>query len=148
MAGLFAKGTAIYKGNAASPEVFTKIANVKSINGPGFQVTVIDTTTHSTVGNFREKAAVLIDPGKLSFMVNYDPADPTLAPATGLFDEMQNLTESNYQLRFPPSDALNTMMTFRGFVTGHPFTFPVDNVVEGNLEITIDGAVTFGTFTP
>ena len=148
MAGLFAKGTAIWKGNGASPEVFTKIANVKSINGPGFQVTVIDTTTHSTVGNFREKAAVLVDAGKLSFMVNYDPADATLAPATGLFDEMQNLDESNYQLRFPPSDSLNTKMAFRGFVTGHPFTFPVDNVIEGNLEITIDGAVTFGTYTP
>jgi len=148
MAGLFAKNTYLYKGDGASPENFVKIANVKSINGPGFKVTVIDTTTHSTLGNFREKAAVLVDPGTLTFMVNYDPNDATLAPATGLFNELQTLAESNYQLHFPPSDSLNTMMEFRGFVTGHPFTFPIDNVIEGNIEITIDGAVNFTTYTP
>ncbi len=146
MAGLFAKGTGLYKGNGASPEVFTKISNVKSINGPGFKVTVIDTTTHSTSGNYREKAAVLIDPGTVSFMCNYDPADATLAPATGLFNEMATLHKAHYELRFPPSDSLNTMMSWSGYITGHPFTFPVDNVVEGNIEMTIDGAVTFGTY--
>ena len=148
MAGLFAKGTRLLKGDGASPENFVAIANVKSINGPGFKVTVIDTTTHSTSGNFREKAAVLVDPGTLTFMVNYDPSDATLAPSTGLFNDMQNLTESNWQLQFPPSDSANTQMTFRGFVTGHPFTFPIDNVIEGNIEITVDGPVSFDTFTP
>ncbi len=148
MAGLFAKGTRLLKGDGASPENFVAIANVKSINGPGFKVTVIDTTTHSTSGNYREKAAVLIDPGTLTFMCNFDPNDATLAPATGLFSELDALAESNYQLQFPPSDSLHTMMEFRGFVTGHPFSFPVDNVIEGNIEITIDGPVNFTTFTP
>jgi hypothetical protein len=148
MAGLFAKGTAIWIGDGASPETFTKVSNVKSINGPGFQVTIVDTTTHSTVGFYREKAAVLIDPGKLSFGVNFDPQDPTLAPATGLFNLMANLTERNMQLRFPPSDVGNHMMEFLGFVTGHPFSFPVDNVIEGNIEITLDGPVNWTTYVP
>ena len=148
MAGLFAKGTRLLKGDGASPENFTAIANVKSISGPGFKVTVIDTTTHSTVGNYREKAPVLVDAGTLTFMVNYDPNDATLAPATGLINDLSELTTSNWQLQFPPSDSLNTQMEFSGFVTGHPFTFPVDNVIEGNIEITIDGKPEFNTFTP
>lgn len=148
MAGLFAKGTAIYVGDGASPEHFTKTLNVKSITGPGFAVTIVDTTTHTTVGNYREKAAVLIDPGKLSFGINYDPSDPTLAPATGLFELMATLTERNMQLRFPPSDTHHNMMSFKGFVTGHPFTFPIDNVIDSTIEITLDGPVSWGTFTP
>lgn len=146
MAGLFAKGTGLYVGDGASPEVFTKIANVKPITGPGYNVTIVDTTTHSTVGNFREKAAVLVDAGKLGFRVNYDPADPTLAPATGLLNALQNLTEKNYQLRFPPSDTGKNRMNFKGFVSQHSFTFPVDNVIEADVAFEIDGAITFDTF--
>ncbi len=148
MAGLFAKGTRLLKGDGASPENFTAIANVKSISGPGFKVTVIDTTTHSTAGNYREKAPVLVDAGSTTFMVNYDPADPTLAPATGLINDLSELTTSNWQLQFPLSDTLNTQMEFRAFVTGHSFTFPVDNVIEANIELTIDGKPEFTTFTP
>lgn len=146
MAGLAAKGTTLWVGNGASPEVFTKIGKVKSISGPGFSVDFVDTTTHDTVGNFRETAAVLCAAGDLQFAVNYDPADPTLAPATGLFDQMQDLTRKNAQLRFPPSDSLGTRMNFAFYVASHPFTFPVDNIIEANITLKIDGAVTFDTF--
>lgn len=148
MAGLFAKGTGLWMGDGASPEQFTKISNVRDIKGPGFKVTVVKTTTHSTVGNFEEKAAVLVDAGGLQFAVNYDPSDTTLAPATGLFNDMQTLAERNYQVRFPLSDSLNTQMNFKGFVTDHPFTFPVANVIEANITIEVDGAITWDTFTP
>lgn len=148
MAGLFAKGTGLYVGDAASPLSFTKIANVKSITGPGFNVTVVDTTTHSTTGNFREKAAVLVDAGKVTFAVNFDPADPTLAPSTGLMNTLQNLTEKDFQIRFPASDTGHTRANFAGFITGHSFTFPVDNVIDANIEIEIDGAITWDTFIP
>lgn len=148
MAGLFAKGTGLYVGVSGSPLSFVKIANVKSITGPGYNVTVIDTTTHSTTGNFREKAAVLVDAGKLTFMVNFDPADPTLAPATGLIHHLENLTEKAFQVRFPSSDSTHARMNCIGFVTDHSFTFPVDNVIDASISIDIDGSVTWDTFTP
>ena len=148
MAGIFAKGTGLYVGNGASPEVFTKIANVKSIDGPDFKVKEIDTTTHSTVGNFVEKAAVLVDAGSLKFSVNFDPADPTLNPTTvgSVFDSMQSLDTRNWQVRLSPGNSSNVKMSFAGFVTGHSFKFPVDNVQEAMISISIDGAVTWGTF--
>lgn len=148
MAGLFAKGTTLWVGDASSPTSFAKIGKVKSITGPGFNVSFIDTTTHDTTGNFREQAAVLCEAGDISFAVNYDPADATLAPATGLFDQMQDLAEKDFQLRFPASDSTHARMNFKAFVASHPFTFPVDNVIEANITLKIDGAVTWDTYTP
>lgn len=143
MAGLAAKGTALYTGTNASPIVYTKIGKVKSISGPGFNVDFVDTTTHDTVGNFREFAAILCSAGDISFTVNYDPADTTLAPATGLYNTMQGLTRIPFKLVFPPSDTLSTTMEFYGYVSQHPFTFPVDNIVEATIGIKIDGAITW-----
>lgn len=147
MAGLFAKGTGLYVGNGASPEVFSKIGKVKSITGPGFSIKFVDTTTHDdTASNFTQTAAVACEAGDISFTVNYDPADASLAPATGLYKQMQDLAAKNFQLRFPASDTLQTRMNFSAFVASHPFTFPVDNVIEANITLKIDGAVTWDTF--
>lgn len=150
MAGLFAKGTALWVGDDASPPLYTKIANVKSISGPDINVTVVDTTTHSTVGNFREKAAVLIDAGQVGFEINFDPDDPTLDPTASntLWDNCVNLRTRSYQLRLAPSNVGNEMMVFNGFVTKHGFMFPVDNVQTCNMTIDIDGEPIWDTFTP
>jgi hypothetical protein len=146
MAGLAGKGTSIWVGNGASPEVFTEIGKVKSISGPSFSVSFVDTTTHQTEGNFKETAAVLCEAGDLSFAVNYDPSDPTLAPATGLYSKMQDLERANYQLRFPPSDSEETRMNFAAYVASHPMTFPVDGIVEANITLKIDGAITWDSY--
>jgi hypothetical protein len=141
MAGRFAKGTTLWMGNAASPLSWVKVANVKSISGPDYSVTVIDTTTHDTVGNFREKAAVLIDAGKLSFNMNFDPDDATQDPVatTSLFNKLNNLTEWYFQLRLAASNPGGEIMQFQGFVTKHSLQFPVDNVQEAMIEVEIDG---------
>lgn len=145
MAGLFAKGTGLYVSDGASPAGFTKIANVKSITGPEVDVTIVDTTTHSTEGNWREKAAVLINGGAISFTVNFDPDDPTLDPTADetLWDNLVNLRSRNYELRLSPANTNNQKMVFAGFVTKHGFTFPVDNVQEASISIETDGPITW-----
>jgi len=145
MAGLAAKGTSLWVSATNSPPTFAKIGKVKSISGPGFNVDFVDTTTHDTTGNFREFAAVLCAAGDIQFAVNYDPADATLAPATGLFDQMQDLSRWYGQLRFPPSDTLASRMNFAYYVASHPFTFPVDNIIEAQITLRIDGAITWDT---
>jgi hypothetical protein len=141
MAGRFAKGTTLWMGDAASPENFVKIANVKSISGPDYSVTVIDTTTHDTVGNFREKAAVLIDAGKLSFNCNFDPDTATQDPVavTSMFAVLNDLEERYFELRLAASNPGGEIMRFLGFVTKHSLQFPVDNIQELMVEIEIDG---------
>jgi hypothetical protein len=59
---------------------------------------------------------------------------------------MQDLAAKNFQLRFASSDTLNTQMNFSAFVASHPFTFPVDNVMEATITLKIDGEVTWDTY--
>lgn len=134
-----AKGTLVKLGNGASPEVFTTIGQVRSVAGPTTKATVQDVTTHSTSGNWMEKLATLIDPGSLSFPINYDSADATHAFATGLWQSLINLTQKNFKCILPGS---NGTMTFAGYITSHSFSLPVDNVIQAAIEILINGAIT------
>lgn len=141
-----AKGTLIKLGNGASPEVFTTIGQVRSISGPTTTATVQDVTTHSTAGNWMEKLAVLIDPGNLSFPINYDSADATHQFAAGMWSLMVNLTTRGFRCVFPASIGY---LQFDGMVTGHGFDAPVDNVLQANIELTIFGAISaFNTAEP
>ena len=141
-----AKGTLIKLGDGTSPEVFTTVGQVRSISGPTTTATVQDVTTHSTAGNWMEKLAVLIDPGSLSFPINYDSADATHQFATGLWDLLVNLTVRGFRCVFPASIGYLQM---DGMVTGHGFDCPVDNVLQANIEVTIFGAISaFNTAEP
>lgn len=134
-----AKGTIIKLGNAASPEIFTTIGQMRSLSGPTTTATVQDVTTHSTAGNWMEKLATLIDPGTMSFPINYDSADATHQFATGLWQLMINLTQRSFQTVFPASIGY---MLYDAYLTGHQFDAPVDNVLGANIELTIYGAIT------
>lgn len=133
-----AKGTLQKIGDGASPEVFATIGQVKSISGPSTKATVQDVTTHSTAGNWMEKLATLIDPGTLTFPINFDPLDATHAFATGMWDDMIALTLRSFKTVFPA--AMGTL-NYDAYITGHGFDVPVDNVLQANIELTISGAI-------
>jgi len=145
MAGLFAKGTTLWVGNGASPEIFSKLGKVKGISGPGYASKFITVTTQDSAGYADEVAAVGYDSGDVSFPVNWDPADATHAPATGLISQLTALAKKNFQLRIGPADTLKTRANFAAFVSTHPLAFPVDNVMEANVALKIDGDVTWDT---
>lgn len=134
-----AKGTLQKIGDGASPEVFSTIGQVRSVSGPTTKATVQDVTTHSTSGNWMEKLATLIDPGALSFPINYDNADATHAFATGMWADLIALTVRNFQTIFPSSMG---QLDYAAYLTGHGFDCPVDNVLQANIELTIYGAIT------
>lgn len=86
-----------------------------------------------------EKLAVLIDPGSLSFPINYDSADATHQFATGLWSLLIGLTVRGFQTVFPASMG---QLAYDAYLTGHAFECPVDNVLQANIELTIFGAIT------
>lgn len=85
-----------------------------------------------------EKLATLIDPGTISFPINYDNEDTTHAFSTGLWADFIALTVRNYQTIFPASMG---QLDYAGSVTSHSFDLPVDNVIQATIEITIFGAI-------
>ncbi len=133
-----AKGTLIQIGDAASPEVFATIGQVRSISGPSTVATVQDVTTHSTSGNFMEKLATLIDPGSISFPINFDSTDVTHIFSTGLWADLIALTLRNFQLVLPASFG---QMDFAAYLSSHAFELPVDNVIQAAIELAITGAI-------
>lgn len=133
-----AKGTIQKVSDSGSPAVFITVGQVRSISGPTTSATVQDVTTHSTTGNWMEKLAVLIDPGTLSFPINYDNADATHQFLVGMWDDFVNLTVRYWETVFP---ALMGRLEYRAYITGHAFDLPVDNVIQANIELTIFGAI-------
>ena len=141
-----AKGSLLKVGDGASPETYDTISQVRSMAGPTTKAVVQDVTTHSTGDNWMESLATLINPGTISFPMNYDKDDEKHAFTTGLWNLLINLTRNNYQLVLPASIGY---MAFPAYVTGHPFDLPVDNVIRVNVELTIIGAISaFNTAAP
>lgn len=141
MPAVFAQGTLLKKGDGGGPEVFTTVAMVKSITGPTLQGEDIDITNQDSPGGFREFINGLIDPGELSFEINYDPGDATHDAATGLLGDLTSRSVINWELIFP--DTGSTKWTFSGSVKSFEANIPVDDVLSASITIKITGLPVF-----
>jgi len=144
MAGVASKGFEIWA-EIGSPAAFTKILNLRDVSGPNITQRHVDTTTHSTSGNYTETAAVIIELIKLSFPVNFDNSDPNmdLTSATSLYEICTSLTAYPFQIRTGPHNATRLVGAFSGYVSNHTFQFPVIGIQDAQVEITIDGGITW-----
>lgn len=134
------KGTLLKMGDGAGTEVFTTIAEVKSIGGPSFASDTIDVTSHDSPGAYREFIASLIDPGELSFDINFVPTDATHNVSTGLLRDFQNRIRRNYKIVFPDTSA--TTWNLQGIVTAVQINAPTDDVLSASITIKITGQPT------
>ena len=135
-----AYGTLLKIGDGGGPEVFTTLAEVKSIEGPDMETDVIDVTTHDSAaaGAFREKLATLIDAGEISFDLNFIPGN---TQHVALRTDQLNRTKRNFELWFP--NASSADIEFEAVVTSFPMTFEVDGVIESSVTLTITKAPVF-----
>lgn len=131
--------TLLQVGNGASPESFTTIAGVSSINGPDFSVNVVDVTTHSNANPWRSKIPTLLDPGSLSFELFLDPSETThQEDSTGVVSMFMNRSVKRFKLQFPqPNQASYYICT--GFFSALGQAFPVDGVIVANATLTFTG---------
>jgi hypothetical protein len=134
-----AKGTLFKIGDGASPEIFSTVAQMRSISGPSATGVKQDITTHSTAGNWMESAVVLLDGGTIGFPANYDSAEATHAFSTGIWNRFINLTPQNAVVDFPLTIGY---LYFNVYTMGHSFDAPVDNILAVNFEFAINGAIT------
>jgi predicted secreted protein len=133
---IFGKGTKLQRSNMGSPEVWTTIAEVKSITGPSMAGDILDVTSHDTVGNWREKTAGLLDAGTLTFTVNFIPDHATHSAQTGFVSDFVNRTKRNHRIQFPDI-AVTTWNFPNSQITGCPITAPVDNVLTADVTLAI-----------
>lgn len=132
--------TLLQFGNGASPESWTTIANVSSINGPTISVNVVDITSHSNADAFRRKRGTLIDPGEITFELFFDPSEDTHSAATGVLGDLLNRVSQHFRLNYP-APVSGFYIIFTGQITNFSLSHPVDGVVSANVTITISGPI-------
>jgi predicted secreted protein len=134
-------GTLLQQGNAASPEVFTTVAEVLNIDGPGLTMETIDVTNHDSASAHREHIASLKDGGEVTFSINYLPANATHAnTGTGLLATYVNRTARNWKIVW--TDSGTTEQPFTGFITNFQPHGPIDAQLTADITIKISAAVT------
>lgn len=134
-AALFAHGTLLKIGDGGGSEVFTTIAEVKTISGPGIKLNTVSATSHDSPNHTMEVIAGLIDPGQVTFDINYIPTAATHNVTTGLLRDLKNRTKRNFQLVFVDT----TVWSFAAFVAQFTPDEPIDNVLNAKIILQVSG---------
>ena len=126
------EGTVLKVGNGASPEVFTAITNIVSIDGPTSQNSEKEVThLGSTAKEFRPG---LNDYGDMNCEIEFDERDTVHA---GLRTDFRNRTTRNFQL----IDAGSPQQTynFSGYWKTLPLSFKPDDIVRSSAVLRVTG---------
>ena len=126
-------GTLLKVGNGAG--VYTTLAEVKDITGPGLTHDVEEVTHHQSPGRFKEKIATLIDGGEVTFNMNYLPQNATQSVSSGLLKDMIDHTLRNIKIVLP--DVGSTEWILPCFVTNWEPTMPVGSVFDCSVTLTV-----------
>lgn len=129
-------GTVLQMGDGnvvPGPEIFTAVAGLTNIEGPGGEREVRDATTHDSPNKAREKRAGFFDPGQVSIEGLYDPADPT---HVALIDALEDGELHNFKVIDVDDGAQVT--SFTAFVQSWNRTAPHDDMLgfSATLEVT------------
>jgi len=137
MAYFNAQGTTIARGDGASPEVYTIIPQLTSINPIGQSRGLIDVTNLSSPA--REYMKALEDGDEISVTAQYDPGDTVHAALRG---DMAAELPRNFRITL--TDSPPTTVTFSAHVTQWQIgDVAVDSVYSLNMTLKPTGALVF-----
>lgn len=129
-------GTLLKIGNGATVEVFTTIAEVRNISGPGLTLNVTDATHMQSPAPYEEILPTIISAGEVTFDVNFLPAN---TQHKALKTDMENRTKRNFQLVFPNTGA--TKWSFAGYIVKYQPSAQVTSVLSASIAIRISAGV-------
>lgn len=135
---LVAGAAGVLSGGADGTEIFTAIAEVKTISGPNMSSQVIDVTNMDSQNNTREFITSLIDPGEMTFSVNFLPA---VAGQQALINDMKNRTRRNFQIVW--TDTAGTTWSFQGIVTSFGPNAAIEDALTASVTVKVTGFPTF-----
>jgi predicted secreted protein len=137
MAKLSSYGTEIYRGTSGAG---TLIAQVQNISGPGLSLDTEDVTSHDSTGGWAEFIGTILQPGEVSFDINYAPTAYTHDATTGLIADLVGREVRNFKLIFP--DTGTTEWLFSALVTGFEPSEPVAGALSASVTMTLTGQPT------
>jgi hypothetical protein len=129
--------------DAPSAGTYTTIVGVSSISGPDRSTTVVPDTSHSSLKPIQTKVPTLLMPGKISFTVFWDPADPTHDHETGLYYLWRNrVKDRKFRLVTPEGDVTQTY-DLGAFISALGEAYPVDGLMTSNCTLELSGDTTY-----
>src|SRR5947209_10811290 len=131
MPGVLAIGTQFQQGDGSSPENWTTIPGVRTIQQQAQQTVIKVITAHDSPNRTEERVGTLKQPGDWQFMVNYDPSNPSHQL---LQSDWENFVIRHYRIVIPTPTPTKWMAT--AFVSDLSGQFPVDSVLEKTVKIT------------
>lgn len=134
--GLEAQGVLLKRGDGATPEVFTAIAEITGFDGPSGSASVIDMTHLSSTA--KEKKMGLMDEGQISIDGNLVTTD---TQQEGLRDDRTARTLRNFQLVL--TDSPSTTLSFAAYVLTFSISGQVDGKIPFKCTLEISGQVTW-----
>lgn len=138
--GLAAFGTLLKRGDGATPEVFTDIAEVLDIGGISLENGMADVTSHLSASRYEQSVPTTKKVGPVTFKLNFVPTTPTHSYTSGLIKDFDNQTLRNFTVTFP--DAGGTHWHFAAYVSKVDIAAPVKGILSGDVTLTISGAPT------
>jgi hypothetical protein len=135
--GLDSTGLAYTSGGTATPQTYTAIGNIKTINDfESGSASEIDVTNLSSTA--KEKRLGLVDNGGFSLGIHHSNADAGQAAA-----QARRLDGAAVNMKVILPSGTTPTATFSALVKKFSKNAAVDGVVEGSLDVTINGAITW-----
>lgn len=133
-------GSLLKRGDAASPEAFTTIAEVTSIGEFGSERGLLDVTNLDSPDTFMEYLLAMKDGVELSVQANFLPTNATQNYAAGLIKDHNDGTRRNFQLVLPSSFGT---FSFTGLVRSWKANVAPNAAIQATFTIKITGAITY-----
>ncbi|WP_200302226.1 phage tail tube protein [Streptomyces adelaidensis] len=137
MAGLDAFGTQLQRGDGATPETFSPLANVTDITPPGIERETYDVTAHDSPDAWREFTGGLKDGGEVELDINYDPREHD-----GLIADFADSAPRNYKIVWPGTLG---NWAFAAILTNFEPEAPHDDKLAASLTLKVSGKPTITT---
>lgn len=136
-----ALGTKLKMGDGASPEVFTAIAEIISIQQQGQKIDLIDVTNMDSEANangliYREFIGGLADGGELSFSANFIPTNDTQQDFMDAFDGLKK----RWRVVLP--DDLG-YFSCEAFINANDFDYSIDKQLGFSGKLKVSGPYGF-----
>lgn len=112
--------------------VYTPVADVSDIGVLDVKADTIETTVHSSAGQWRTFVGGLKDGGELKMSINYDPALHGTIYA--------NIAVDGIKHRITLPDAGAAVVDFNAIITGFSVGAPFDDKLSGDVTIKLSGA--------
>lgn len=135
-------GVHLARGDGASPEVFTNIAELIDLTAPSMTKDQIEATHTDSPDGFREFIPGMKDGGEFTATCNFLPSNATQGNTSGgaLHDFINEDTTRNWRISWPGSPTVT--WTFKAVIIGFQPAAPIDDRMTVDITFKVAGAPT------